>query len=215
MSATAAITGVKMGVTMNGNDEHDPFTYPPPPPSAGPPVAFPPPGMGGAPMPPNFGPSMPPPLPYGYGPLAPAPMGSSQKNYLGILSLIFPFVFLGVVGIFMGHMGLLAVKKGKANNRGVALAGTIISWVSTVLVLPGILAAIAIPVYLNQQDKAHEAAVETELRTIAIEVETHFISDSEPPKVAIEGTNYVVGDTVEPKSSFVDDVDFVMTGDFT
>ncbi len=65
-----------------------------------------------------------PPSPYGYGA---APTSSRQKNYLGILALIFPFVSLSLVGIIMGHLGLSAVKKGTANNHGVALAGTTIS----------------------------------------------------------------------------------------
>jgi len=100
----------------------------------------------------NYAPA--PPSPYGYG--APTPQSSSNKNYLGILALIFPFVFLSLPGIIVGHLGLSAVKKGEANNRGIALAGTIISWVFTVFTVLGILASIALPVYLEQRDKAEE-----------------------------------------------------------
>lgn len=139
-----------------------------------------------------------------------ASAGSSQKNYLGILALIFPFVFLSVVGIIVGHMGLAAVKRGTANNRGVALAGTIVSWVFTVLVVPGLLAAIAIPIYLNQQDKANDAAVTSDLMNLNIAVTTHFVDQAEPPHVALEGDHYVVGDQTTPASASVEDVALVM-----
>lgn len=185
---------------MNDDNGYDPFATP----NSGPPMPSAPPGMAGYPAMPSS--------PYGYG--APAPVNSSQKNYLGILSLIFPFVFLSLVGIIMGHMGLSAVKKGTANNHGVALAGTIVSWVFTVLIVPALLAAIAIPIYVNQQDKAHEAAAKADLATLAVAVATHFVEQTEPPVVAIDGDNYVIGDQTEPKSPSVEDVDFVMLGDF-
>jgi hypothetical protein len=40
------------------------------------------------------------------------------------------------------------------------------------------------------------------------------VSQSEPPVVAIDGDNYVIGDQTKPKSSSVEDVDFVMLDDF-
>ncbi len=183
---------------MNADNQYDPFATP----NAGPPMPSAQPGMGDLPpMPPS---------PYGYG--VATPTSSSQKNYLGILSLVFPFVFLSFVGIIMGHLGLSAVKKGTANNHGVALAGTIVSWVFTVLIIPGVLAAIAIPVFLSQQDLAHEAAAKADLSTLAVAVATHFVDQSEPPVVSIDGTQYLVGDQTTPKSASVESVDFVMTG---
>jgi hypothetical protein len=141
------------GPAMSDHNEHDPFTTPPPgaqPPPGAPHRAPPPPlaqpGMGDFAAPPPM-----PPSPYGYG--APAPMGSNEKNFLGILALIFPFVGLSLVGIIMGHLGLSAVKKGTANNRGVALAGTVISWVFTVFAMLGIGGAIAFAVVTDQQDE--------------------------------------------------------------
>lgn len=48
-----------------------------------------------------------------------------------------------MVGIVLGHLGLRAVKQGVANNRGMALAGTIISYVFTILVLVALLLLVA------------------------------------------------------------------------
>ena len=59
---------------------------------------------------------------------------NTSKNWMGIvalvLSLLTPaFVITFIPGIVFGHLGLSAVKRGEANNRGLALAGVIIGWV--------------------------------------------------------------------------------------
>jgi type IV pilus assembly protein PilA len=43
-----------------------------------------------------------------------------------------------------------------------------------VIIIIGILAAIAIPVFLNQRQKATEASMKSDLRTVANEFETYF-----------------------------------------
>ena len=46
---------------------------------------------------------------------------------MGIVSLIGAFVF-PLMGVIFGHMALSAAKKNEADNRGMALAGLIISY---------------------------------------------------------------------------------------
>lgn len=151
---------------------------------------------------------------YGYGAPSPyrgaTPANSSQKNYLGVLSLVFPFVSLALVGIIMGHLGLSAVKKGTANNRGVALAGTIVSWVFTVVGGPILLAAIALPLYASQQDKAYEAEAKSDLLNIRVAVAGHLVDHLDAPMVSIDGDHYSVGDQTVPKSQSIEDVELVM-----
>jgi prepilin-type N-terminal cleavage/methylation domain-containing protein len=43
-----------------------------------------------------------------------------------------------------------------------------------VIIIIGILAAIAIPVFLNQRKKGYEASMKSDLRTVATEMETYF-----------------------------------------
>lgn len=43
-----------------------------------------------------------------------------------------------------------------------------------VVIIIGILAAVAIPVFLNQRQRAYRAAVQSDLRNLAVEAETHF-----------------------------------------
>jgi len=121
------------------------------------------------------------------------------------LSLIAPFVGFSAVGIVLGHLGLSAVKKGLANNRGIALAGTIVSWVFTGLTIIMILAAIAIPVFLAQQTSAHESAVKADLATIRASVETYAVYYGQVPLVEFSGGNYYVGDDVIAADSEVTD----------
>ena len=141
---------------------------------------------------------------YSQPPMSQGPAPDS-RNVLGILSLVAPFVGFSAVGIVLGHLGLSAVKKGLANNRGIALAGTIVSWVFTGLTIIMILAAIAIPVFLAQRTGAHEAAVKSDLVTIRASVETYAVYYGQVPLVEFSGGNYYVGDDVIGADSEVTD----------
>ena len=58
-----------------------------------------------------------------------------------------------------------------------------------VVIIIGILAAIAIPVFLNQRESAWRSQVESDLRNAAIEVETFYTRDREYPTAMVhEGT---------------------------
>ena len=56
-----------------------------------------------------------------------------------------------------------------------------------VIIIIGILAAIAIPVFLNQRKKAVDASMKSDLRTVANEMETYF-TDNQTYK-AVAATN--------------------------
>ena len=53
-----------------------------------------------------------------------------------------------------------------------------------VIIIIGILAAIAIPVFLNQRKKATEASVKSDLKTIANQMETYYVDNQSYPAVA-------------------------------
>ncbi|MDX6285417.1 MAG: type pilus assembly protein PilA [Frankiales bacterium] len=63
-----------------------------------------------------------------------------------------------------------------------------------VIIIIGILAAIAIPVFLNQRKKGYEASMKSDLRTVANEMETYF-TDAQiyPATSTVTGTPLVVG----------------------
>ncbi|WP_432546179.1 type IV pilin protein [Kineococcus sp. SYSU DK004] len=63
-----------------------------------------------------------------------------------------------------------------------------------VLVVVGILAAVAVPVYAGQRQKAHDAALQTDLRSIASYEESHYVEHEEYLAVAATSTPVIVED---------------------
>lgn len=63
-----------------------------------------------------------------------------------------------------------------------------------VIIIIGILAAIAIPVFLNQRKKATEASVKSDVRNAATEMETYFTDNQAYPAAGTDltGTGYDV-----------------------
>jgi type IV pilus assembly protein PilA len=64
-----------------------------------------------------------------------------------------------------------------------------------VMIIIGILAAIAIPVFLNQRAKARDTAGRADVSTIGKEVATWYVDNTAAPTVAQTGTNYTIGGT--------------------
>ena len=59
-----------------------------------------------------------------------------------------------------------------------------------VILIIGILASIAIPVFLNQRKAANEGALRSDLRNIAIAVETHFSEEPNDVNVTFTDINF-------------------------
>lgn len=74
-----------------------------------------------------------------------------------------------------------------------------------VLVVIGILAAIAIPVFLAQREKAQDSAAKADVATLGKEIATWFVdNDGAPPAVeSLAGDYYVDGIAVAPVSANV------------
>lgn len=61
-----------------------------------------------------------------------------------------------------------------------------------VIIIIGILAAIAIPVFLNQRQKAVDQAAAADVSTIAKQVATHFVDSDVVPVLATTAENYTL-----------------------
>ena len=75
---------------------------------------------------------------------APAPGPARPTNTLAIIALIAAFVF-PLAGIICGHLALSQIKKTGEAGHGLALWGTILGYVFTVLYIIIIIASVVIP----------------------------------------------------------------------
>ena len=79
-----------------------------------------------------------------------------------------------------------------------------------VVIIIGILAAIAIPAFLNQRERARRAAVQSDLRNAAIEAETFYVDND--TYVAFDAPN--TGDTTIAETTLTPTA-FCLTGTHT
>jgi len=63
-----------------------------------------------------------------------------------------------------------------------------------VMIIIGILAAIAIPVFLNQRKKAEDSAAKADVSTIGKEIATWFVDNTDIPYVNGDGDKYSLGE---------------------
>ena len=57
-----------------------------------------------------------------------------------------------------------------------------------VIIIIGILAAIAIPLFLNQRKKAEDSAAKADVSTIGKEIATYYVDNTGAPTIAVVGT---------------------------
>lgn len=70
-----------------------------------------------------------------------------------------------------------------------------------VIIIVGLLAAIAIPVYLSQREKAHDAAATADVAQLGKEVVTWFVDHEEPPVLDQDGRGYRFGGSLVARAS--------------
>ncbi|HEY5247933.1 MAG TPA: prepilin-type N-terminal cleavage/methylation domain-containing protein [Dermatophilaceae bacterium] len=85
---------------------------------------------------------------------------------------------------------LARLRKAQDENEG----GFTLIELLVVIIIIGILAAIAIPVFLNQRKKAVDASMKADLRTIANEEETYF-TDNQVYVAAASSNPVLIGTT--------------------
>ena len=64
-----------------------------------------------------------------------------------------------------------------------------------VIIIIGILAAIAIPVFLNQRTKAQDAATKADVSTVGKEIATYWVDGTTAPTIAMTGDTYTLNGT--------------------
>lgn len=94
---------------------------------------------------------------------------STWSLVLGILSIVGCTFLAGIPAVICGHISLGRIKREPSlDGRGIAIAGLITGYIS-VLVLPfviAVLAALALPAFINAKEKAKEAQMLSNMRQI-------------------------------------------------
>ncbi|MGN6331128.1 MAG: type II secretion system protein [Motilibacteraceae bacterium] len=83
---------------------------------------------------------------------------------------------------------LARIRKAQENKEG----GFTLIELLVVMIIIGILAAIAIPVFLNQRKKAQDTAVKGDVATLGKEIATYWVDGTAAPTVAISGGRYTI-----------------------
>jgi type IV pilus assembly protein PilA len=79
---------------------------------------------------------------------------------------------------------LARIRKAREEGQG----GFTLIELLVVMIIIGILAAIAIPVFLNQRKKAQDSAAKADVSTIGKEIATYFVDNTGVPVVSLSGT---------------------------
>ena len=79
------------------------------------------------------------------------------------------------------------IRKAQEKESGFTLIELLV-----VMIIIGILAAIAIPVFLSQRAKAQDSAAKADVSTVGKEIATYFVDNTAVPTLAITGGRYVM-----------------------
>ncbi|WP_084128300.1 DUF4190 domain-containing protein [Demequina sp. NBRC 110055] len=120
-------------------------------------------------------------------PFAPSAEDDGSQSWLGVAAFITGALALSVVAIVLGHLGLVAARRGRATTRGFALAGTILGYVGLVATVVLVWLAVRGPDPATVDAYAHHDVVEVG-NTVADAVAG---GDGVPP-VAVVGDGYEV-----------------------
>lgn len=117
-----------------------------------------------------------------------------SRNWMGITAFITGVLGLSIVAIVLGHLGLSAVKKGRASNRPWALAGTILGYVALAATV-----ALGAAYYLGLADQwrssTHDAHAQADVNAVGREMALAWADTGAPPAVVQGDDEYVVNTT--------------------
>jgi hypothetical protein len=122
---------------------------------------------------------------------------SGDKNWLGMTALVSGALALSVVAIVTGHLGLSAVKNGRATNRTFALAGTILGYIGLAATIAA-LAVYFLAAAPQVEADARDFDAQTDVINVGSEIANHWQTSTAPPSVTQATDGYLIEDVVVP-----------------
>ncbi|MFW2512744.1 DUF4190 domain-containing protein [Demequina sp. SO4-13] len=125
---------------------------------------------------------------------APAGPPSTDRNWLGVVAFVTGALFLSLVAIVLGHLGLSAAKRGRANNRTFAMAGLILGYMGLAATAAGawlLFASGPTPAEVDVQAQQDVSAVGAAVAMLAVETDRVL-------EVAETADGYTVGGQAIP-----------------
>lgn len=111
-----------------------------------------------------------------------------ERNWLGYVAFATGALALSVVAIVLGHLGLTAIKRGRADNRDFAFAGLVLGYVG--LIATAVLVWFALS---DQTTPAHvDVQAQQDVSAVGAAAATSAIQTGEVPEVALTDAGYQV-----------------------
>jgi len=149
-------------------------------------------------------------LPTGVGqgaavPVAPPPSVPPRTNGKAIASLVLGIVGMGIgqiLALVFGYQARREIKesRGTQTGDGLALGRIILGWIGVVLLIPGLLVAIALPTFLGARSRANDRAAQSDLRNADAAAKTYFTNSD-----SYSGFDSTTAATIEPSLNWADD----------
>ena len=89
---------------------------------------------------------------------------------------------------------LARIRKAQEENEG----GFTLIELLVVMIIIGILAAIAIPVFLSQRAKAQDSAAKADVSTLGKEIATYYVDNTVAPTITLAAGRYVLNAATTP-----------------
>jgi len=122
------------------------------------------------------------PLAVGASELPVAHVVATQTSGMAIAGFVCAF-FCGVIGLVFSIIGNNECKRsgGTIKGSGLAIAGIVISIIQIIIVVLGVLAAVAIPAFMDYMHKSKTTEAQLELRRIGHAAQSYFIEHDAYP----------------------------------
>ncbi len=120
---------------------------------------------------------------------APGDTPTTDRTWMGVSAFIAGALLLSLVAIVLGHLGLSAAKRGRADHRSFAIAGLFLGYVGLIVTAVGVWFLVAAPVDAADVD----VQAQQDVSAVGAAAATLAVQTGELPEVTQTDGGYAVG----------------------